>query len=57
MYNEDKSGDGYDIDGQIGPLLGATEIEGTQIFEEEEANPPVAVPVQTHVEWATIMAL
>ena len=29
VYNEDKYGDGYDIDGQIGPFLGAMEIEGT----------------------------
>ena len=29
MYNEERSGDGYDIDGQIGPFLGAMEIEGT----------------------------
>ena len=33
------------------------EIEGTQIFEEEESNPPVEVPVQTNVKSATIMVL
>ena len=35
VYNKEKSGDGYDAHGQIGPLLGAMEIEGAQIFEEE----------------------
>ena len=29
------------------------EIEGKQIFEEEESKPPVAVPVKTNVESAT----
>ena len=57
MYNEDKAGDGYDTDGQIGPFLGAMEIEGTQIFEEEEAKPPVAVPVQMNVKSSTRMAM
>ena len=50
VYNEDKTGDGYDIDSQIGPFLGAMEIEGTQIFEEEESKTPVAVPVQTNIK-------
>ena len=53
VYNEDKAGDGYDTYGKIGPFLVATKIEGTQIFEEEEAKPSVAVPVQTNVESAT----
>ena len=57
MYNEDKSGDGYDTDGKIGSFLGAMEIEGTQIFEEEEAKPPVAIPVQTNVESSVRMVL
>ena len=57
MYNEDKAGDGYDTDGQIGPFLGAMEIEGTQIFEEEEYKLPVAVPVQMNVESYTRMVL
>ena len=33
------------------------DIEDTHIFEEEEANPPVAVPVQTNVKSATRMFL
>ena len=37
--------------------MGAMEIEGTQIFEEEEANTPVAVPIQTNVKSDTIMVL
>ena len=57
MYNEDKYGDGYDTDGQIGPFLGAMEIEGTQIFEDEEAKPPVEVPVQMNVKLDAIMVL
>ena len=57
VYNEDKAGDGYDTDAQIGPFLGATEIEGTQIFEEEEAKPPVAVPAQMNAESSTRMVL
>ena len=57
VYNEDKAGDGYDKDDQIGPLLGDMEIEGTQIFEEEEAMPPVAVPVQMNTKSATIMVV
>ena len=57
MYNEEKDGDGYDTDGQIGPFLGAMKIEGTQIFEEEEANPPAAVPVQKKFKSATRMVL
>ena len=35
VYNEDKAGDGYYTDGQIGPFLVDMEIEGTQIFEEQ----------------------
>ena len=50
MYNEDKSGDDYDTDGQIGSFLGAMETEGRQIFEEEEVKPPVAVPVKMNVK-------
>ena len=50
MYNEDKSGDGYDTGDQIGPFLGAMEIEGKQIFEKEEFKPPVAVHVQKNIE-------
>ena len=46
MYHEEKYGDGYDTYGQIGPFLEAMEIEDTQIFEEEESKPSVAVPVQ-----------
>ena len=57
VYNEDTAGDGYDTDGQIVPLLGAMEIEGTQIFEEEEAKPAVEVPVQTNVKSSTRMVL
>ena len=57
VNNEGKSGDGYDTDGQIGPFLGAMEIESTQIFEEEKSKSSVAVPVQTNVESATIMVL
>ena len=37
--------------------MGAMEIEGTQIFEEEEANLTVAVPVQMNVESSTRMVL
>ena len=33
------------------------EIEGTQIFEEEEAKPPEAVPVQMNVKLAKRMVL
>ena len=33
------------------------EIEGTQIFEEEESKPLVAVPVQTNVESSTVIVL
>ena len=57
MYNEEKDGDGYDTDGQIGPFLGAMKIEGTQIFEEEEANPPVAVSVQMNGVSSMIMGM
>ena len=57
VYNEEKYGDGYDTDGQIGTFLGAMEIEGMQIFEEEEDNPPVELPVQTSVKLSTIMVL
>ena len=57
VYNEDKAGDGYDTYGQIGPFLGAMEIEGRQIIEEEEAKPPVAVAVQTNVKSSTIIVL
>ena len=49
MYNEDKYGGVYDTYSQIGPFLGSMEIEGMQIIEEEEAKPPLAVPVQTNV--------
>ena len=57
VYNGDKDGNGYDTDIQIVTFLGAIEIEGTQIFEDEEANPPVPVPVQTNVESATRIVL
>ena len=57
VYNEDKGVDGYDTYVQIVPLLGAMEIEGKQIFEEEEAKPPVAVPVQMNVESSTRIVL
>ena len=50
VYNEDKAGDNYDKDGQIGSFLGSMETEGRQIFEEEEAKPPVSVPVKTNVK-------
>ena len=33
------------------------EIEGTHIFEEEEAKPPVALPVQTNIKSYTRMVL
>ena len=57
MYNKDKAGDVCDTDGPIGPLLGAREIEGMQIFEEEEAKKPVEAPVQMNVGSSTIMVL
>ena len=57
VYNEEKVVDGYDTDDQIGNFLGAMEIEGTQIFEEEKAKPPVSVPVQINVESSTRIVL
>ena len=57
VYNENKAEDGYDTYVQIGPFLGAMEIEGTQIFDEEEAKPPVAVAVQTNFKSSMRMVL
>ena len=50
VYNEEKAGDGYATDGQIGPFLGDMEIEGINIFEEEESKTLVALQVQKNVK-------